>query len=92
MKVLGECPGWTQELRFALSCVALWLSVGCVGRLWVAYWVCEGYSTGWLRWARVFKFGPIIELHLSFGEHYRGLHPLNAHVPALRAEDSRWVL
>ena len=33
-----------------------------------------------------------IELHLSIGEHYRGLHPLNAHVPALRAEDSRWVL
>ena len=58
----------------------------------MGFWVREGSPIRWLRWARVFKFGSIIELHLSFGEHYRGLHPLNAHVPALRAEDSQWVL
>ena len=29
-----------------------------------------------------------IELQFSIGEHYHGLHPLNAHVPALRAVDS----
>ena len=28
----GECPGWTQELRCALSCVALYWRVGFVGR------------------------------------------------------------
>ena len=79
MKALGECPGWTQELRCALSCVALWRNVGFVGRLWVGFWASVGSSSKWLRWGHGLKFGPIIELHLSIGEHCAGCHLRNAH-------------
>ena len=54
--------------------------------------MCEGSSSKWLRCKHGLKFGSIIELHLSIGEHYAGYHPLNAHVPALRAVDSMWGL
>ena len=41
-----------------------------------------GSSTRWLRWGRVFKFGPTIELQFSIGEHSRRLPPAQCSRPS----------